>query len=218
MTIGEEHQLEPIGSIRRQGGQPPISSEDIDLRALVHAHNALAGRIALLEGSGRRNEDAPTSSSADAADDPPQPRPRRSSPQAKQNVSFPTSNEVLLDGDSFYSIKDEDSSAEEAEEEALTDRILQIEQRLDHADEEKMLLSADDERKYLLQESTFSLLITHNPFSVPFAFAVFTVALSITCLCLTLSSAIQKGSTGNPLGIPGGVDPAVTAAQFLGKL
>ena len=46
---------------------------------------------------------------------------------------------------------------------------------------------------------------THHPFTVPFAFAVFFVALSISCLCLTGSS--NEGEYC-----------MVRAAQFLGEL
>jgi len=99
--------------------------------------------------------------------------------------------------------------------EVISDRVMLIERRLEAYDEEK---SVFDERKYLLPESTFSLLITHPPNSVPFMFAAFSMALSISCLTLTLLSSIQNGSRGNWLGIPGGVDPEVRAAQFLGKL
>lgn len=67
-------------------------------------------------------------------------------------------------------------------------------------------------------ESTFSLLITHHPLSGPFAFAVFSAGLSISCLSLTLASSIKKGSQGNPLGMPAGVDSMVRGAQFLGEL
>jgi hypothetical protein len=98
---------------------------------------------------------------------------------------------------------------------ALSDRIMQIEQRLDEHDDEKIAL---DERKYGLPESTFTFLITHGPLSVPFAFAVFSMFLSISCLSLTLASSIQQGSEGNRLGIPAGVEAPVRVAQFLGAI
>ena len=96
----------------------------------------------------------------------------------------------------------------------LVERIMQIEQRLDEQDGEKIAL---DELKYGLPESTFTFLITHGPLSVPFAFAVFSMFLSISCLSLTLASSIQQGSEGNRLGIPAGVTAPVRVAQFLGE-
>jgi len=96
---------------------------------------------------------------------------------------------------------------------AISDRVMLIERRLEAYDEEK---SVCDERKYLLPESTFSFLITHPPNSFPFIFAAFSMALSTSCLSLTLASSIQNGSKWNWLGIPAGVGPEVRAAQFLG--
>jgi len=74
----------------------------------------------------------------------------------------------------------------------------------------------DDNTKYELSESTFSLLVTHPPTSMPFAFAVLTIALSLTCLGLTLVSSLQKGTTGNSLCVPGGVPTLVRISQFFG--
>ena len=104
---------------------------------------------------------------------------------------------------------------EDDKEEALADCVLFNERRLENYEDEKGIF---DERKYALPESIFSLLITHHPLSVPFGFAVFTIALSIACLCLTLVSSISDGTKGNRLGIPAGVDGTVIAAQFLGEL
>jgi len=101
-------------------------------------------------------------------------------------------------------------------EEALADRILLIENQLEFYDQEKSILV--DEKNYSLPESTFSLLITHHPLSMPFGFSIFTVALSITCLSLTLVSSISNGTKANPLGIPAGVDGTVRAAQFIGAI
>ena len=102
------------------------------------------------------------------------------------------------------------------EEQALDNRIALIEQRLETYEDEKDIFDTD-ERDFPLADSTFSLLVTQHPLSVPFAFAVFSIALSISCLCLTLASSINKGTTRNKLGIPAGVDATVRAAQFLGK-
>ena len=103
-------------------------------------------------------------------------------------------------------------------EEILSDRITLLEQQLESYAEEKDNILLNDKRKYLLPESTFSLLVTHHPISIPFCFSVFSVTLSISCLVLTLASSISKGTNGNRLGIPAGVDKTVRAAQFLGKL
>mmetsp|Transcript_37653 Transcript_37653/g.69184 ORF Transcript_37653/g.69184 Transcript_37653/m.69184 type:complete len:1210 (+) Transcript_37653:238-3867(+) len=102
-------------------------------------------------------------------------------------------------------------------EDALSDRALLHEWRgLDSQGEDKGNRSIDN--KYPLPESTFSLLITEPPCSIPFAYAVFSIALSITCLCLTLASSVAKGTKENRLGVPGGVTNLVIAAQFLGVL
>ena len=100
-------------------------------------------------------------------------------------------------------------------EEAMNERMTLIEQRLESYEDEKDTL--EDESEFLLSESTFSFLITHYPISIPFVFAVFSMALSISCLSSTLASSISKGTKGNILGIPAGVDKTVRAAQFLGE-
>ena len=102
------------------------------------------------------------------------------------------------------------------EEQALDNRIALIEQRLETYEDEKDIFDTD-ERDFPLADSTFSLLVTQHPLSVPFAFGVFSIALSISCLCLTLASSINQGTARNKLGIPAGVDATVRAAQFLGK-
>ena len=102
------------------------------------------------------------------------------------------------------------------EEQALDNRIALIEQRLETYEDEKDIFDTD-ERDFPLADSTFSLLVTQHPLSIPFAFAVFSIALSISCLCLTLASSINQGTARNKLGIPAGVDATVRAAQFLGK-
>ena len=112
----------------------------------------------------------------------------------------------------------EDNNNNNEGEEILSDRITLLEQQLESYAEEKDNILLNDERKYLLPESTFSLLVTHHPISIPFCFSVFSVTLSISCLVLTLASSISKGTNGNRLGIPAGVDKTVRAAQFLGKL
>lgn len=98
----------------------------------------------------------------------------------------------------------------------ISSRIRTIENRLDAYDDEKEVL-VNHENTYTLSESTFSLLVTEDPCTVPFAFAFLSVALSISCLSLTLASSIMKGNEGNRIGIPGGVPDLVRAAQFLGE-
>ena len=115
-------------------------------------------------------------------------------------------------------IPEDDNNNNDEKEEMLSDRITLLEQQLESYAEEKDNILLNDDRKYLLPESTFSLLVTHHPISIPFCFSVFSVTLSISCLVLTLASSISKGTNGNRLGIPAGVDKTVRAAQFLGKL
>ena len=109
--------------------------------------------------------------------------------------------------------EDDDFDDNDEEQAVLDDRITLLERRFENYADEKDIY---DERKYALPESTFSLLVTHHPLSIPFCFAVFSVALSISCLCLTLVSSISNGTKGNVLGIPAGVPSTVRAAQFLG--
>ena len=109
-----------------------------------------------------------------------------------------------------------EKNIDDIEEQALDNRLALIEQRLETYEDEKNIFDTD-ERDFPLADSTFSLLVTQHPLSVPFVFAVFSIALSISCLCLTLASSINKGTARNKLGIPAGVDAIVRAAQFLGK-
>jgi hypothetical protein len=87
---------------------------------------------------------------------------------------------------------------EDDDDEAISNRIALIERRMDNFEDSKETLNSEE---YKLPESTFSLLVTENPASAPFVFAVFSVALSILCLGLTLADAISKGTKGNRLGI-----------------
>ena len=104
-------------------------------------------------------------------------------------------------------------------EEAMQ-RISLLEKRMeDYEDEKDVLLgNINSQGEYHLAESTFSLLITEQPLSIPFAFGVLSIALSISCLSLTLASSINKGTHRNPLGIPAGVAATTRVAQFLGEL
>lgn len=123
----------------------------------------------------------------------------------------PSNNDHLITGQGAP----QDNINNDEEEGALSTRMHLIERRLDDYEEKKETF---DENKYALPESTFSLLVTHHPLSVPFAFGVFSMVLSISCLSLTLASAISKGVNGNALGIPAGVDGTVRVAQFLGVI
>ena len=106
------------------------------------------------------------------------------------------------------------------DEEAVKSRISLLEQRMDDYDDEKDILigNSNSQGEYHLAESTHSLLITEPIASLPFMFGVFSIALSISCLCLVLTSSIEKGTSRNRLGIPAGVAATTRAAQFLGKL
>lgn len=72
------------------------------------------------------------------------------------------------------------------------------------------------EEEYVLPQSTFTLMITENPLSGPFVFAICATALSLLCLGLTLAENIHKATSKNHLGVPLGVSKTVTAAQFVG--
>ena len=114
---------------------------------------------------------------------------------------------------SVIGIPEDDFDDNDEEQAALDDRITLLERHFENYADEKDIY---DERKYALPESTFSLLVTHHPLSIPFCFAVFSVALSISCLALTLASSISNGTKGNVLAIPAGISGTVRAAQFLG--
>jgi len=180
------------------------SAAEEELQSLV---STLAERISLLESQRNdTNNDDPKLPTKGGA--------RRTNPSidfAWQKKDTSTANDSpikLVEG-----IPEENNNDDI--EEALNERMLLIEQRLESYEDEKDTL--EDESEYLLSESTFSFLISHHPISIPFVFAMFSMALSISCLSLTLASSISKGTKGNILGIPAGVDKTVRAAQFLGE-
>ena len=72
------------------------------------------------------------------------------------------------------------------------------------------------EEEYVLPQSTFTLMITENPLSGPFIFAICATALSLLCLGLTLAENLHKATSKNHFGVPLGVSKTVTAAQFVG--
>ena len=95
-----------------------------------------------------------------------------------------------------YGVKDPFSELEAR----LQDRLNRIEDRLIDCEEETRGSFANNE--IILPESTFSLLVTERPMSSPFMFAIFTAALSLTCLGLVLADSVQSGTAGNQIAIP----------------
>ena len=217
MTIEDSKAVAIIADPQDSKNGRPSSQDDLEslVRLLANQSTQLAERVALLEGERSSNSVAQDGGSS-----------KSSSPPDAGKVHFE---------EEFNSNRNEDNnmlcppvakSLEIAEgvpeqyssiEEALDDRFALIERRLEKCEGADEKVSIDDDREYELAESTFSLLVTHHPLTIPFTFSVFSVALSISCLCLTLASSIRKGTKGNMLGIPAGVDGMVRAAQFLGK-
>lgn len=70
---------------------------------------------------------------------------------------------------------------------------------------------------YELPESTFTLLITHNIFSVPFFTGLIASALALMCLVLVFINELDKGTIDNPFSLPAGVTTEVRMAQFVGE-
>lgn len=146
--------------------------------AFARQSKDLSDRVALLEeGGGGSNKD-------DAA---------HSSHASNQEVSF-AKDMPSVRGIAERPPQDADYG------DSVTQRMALLEQRLDDYDDEKDGQILNDEDEYNLSESTFSLLITEYPLSIPFGFAVSSVALSVICLTLTLASSIFKGTKGNRLG------------------
>jgi hypothetical protein len=82
----------------------------------------------------------------------------------------------------------------------LKERLDRIEDRLIDCEDAKRGTFYNNE--YILPESTFSLLVTEHPLSSPFIFAIFTAALSLTCLALVLADSVQNGTVDNRINIP----------------
>ena len=156
----------------------------------------LAERVALLE---RADDDGEGGASSPSRRRP----PSQSGVRGSDNGSSPLKT---VEG------VPEDDDGDDVE--ALADRVLFLERRVECYDEEKN--DPLDDTNYSLPESTFSLLITESVTSVPFVFAAFTVILSVACLVLTLASSIS-GPGVNPLGMPAGVAWTTRFAQFLGE-
>jgi len=72
--------------------------------------------------------------------------------------------------------------------------------------------------KYELPESTYTLLMTENLISIPFATGIIAAAISMMCLVLALKNELDNETPGNPLGLPAGVRTEVRMAQYLGVL
>ena len=200
-----------------KNGRPSSSQDDLEslVRLLANQSTQLAERVALLEGERSSNCVAQDGGSSKLSS-PPDAGPK-SNFEEEFNSNRNEDNDMLCPQvakslEIAEGVPEQYSSIEEA----LDDRFALIERRLEKCEGADEKVSIDD-REYELAESTFSLLVTHHPLTIPFTFAVFSVALSISCLCLTLASSINKGTKGNTLAIPAGVDGMVRAAQFLGK-
>lgn len=82
----------------------------------------------------------------------------------------------------------------------IQSRLDRIEDRLIDVEEETR--GSFNNQEYILPESTFSLLVTEPPLSRPFMFAIFTAALSLTCLGLVLYDSVENGTVINPINVP----------------
>ncbi len=203
MTIQET--IESTEQTNEPGNPQSIDENIVDkppLAKLESLVTALTERIALLEDK--------------------QDEAIRDVPLREQSVRF--ANEVNANDGRRVSISGSKKFSEiengvgcGLKDDELSERLDLIERRIEDFEDIKSDCDGDDE-KYKLPESTFSLFITHHPLSVPFAFAVFTTALSTCCLGLTLAESVSNGTQGNVLGIPGGVSDAVRAAQFFGAI
>jgi hypothetical protein len=203
-----------------QGAPTTAAPQDINndddlknlVRILADRSAELTERVALLERG--------TDNTIDDADELP-----------SRRVSFaPTSSRSILRGEVTPDdnnlnvvtgiLEKGNNNINNDDEQAIKSRISLLEQRMDDYDDEKDILigNSNSQGEYHLAESTHSLLITEPIASIPFMFGVLSIALSISCLCLVLTSSIKKGTSRNRLGIPAGVAATTRAAQFLGKL
>jgi hypothetical protein len=96
----------------------------------------------------------------------------------------------------------------------INERVSVLEECVLHLE----LSNTEDDTKYSLPEDTYTLLMTEDMLSAPFAFAMVSVALSILCLALVLVSAISKRNNINVLGFPEGSPAVVHIAQFTGLI
>ena len=94
----------------------------------------------------------------------------------------------------------EDNNHEKEYVSLIQSRLDRIEDRLIDVEEETR--GSFNNQEYILPESTFSLLVTEPPLSRPFIFAVFTAALSLTCLGLVLYDSVENGTEINPINVP----------------
>lgn len=176
---------------------------EAEKKIAVGRANELAERVALLEGRGG------TALADTQFESPIYDFAQKKDPSARYSFTQADSEQGRL----VTVARDSDDAIAE---EGLAGRMQLVERRLDDYEDDSKEILQDSSMPLL--ESTFSLLITQHPLSVPFAFGLFSVVLSISCLSLTLASSIGKGEKGNPLGIPAGVGDTVRAAQFLGLL
>jgi hypothetical protein len=103
----------------------------------------------------------------------------------------------------------------QSNETRINDRVSVLEECVLHLE---LSNTTGDDTMHPLPEDTFSMLITENILSAPFAFAGLSVALSILCLGLVLVSSISKRNRINVLGFPAGASAVVHTAQFAGLL
>lgn len=87
------------------------------------------------------------------------------------------------------------------------------------ADEKKELSAAADEEQdfFELPQSTFTFMITHEVFSIPFFTALLSCALALVLLILAFINEYDNGTDDNRFGLPAGVTRPVRIAQFLGE-
>ncbi|KAL7531293.1 hypothetical protein ACHAXR_003958, partial [Thalassiosira sp. AJA248-18] len=74
------------------------------------------------------------------------------------------------------------------------------------------------DKKYEFPESAYTLLITENLTSIPFATGIIAALLSMMCLVLAFRNELDNATDGNPLGLPAGVVTEVRIAQYLGVI
>ena len=217
MTIEESKAVAQSDPQDSKNGRPS-SQDDLEslVRLLANQSTQLAKRVALLEGERSSNSVAQDGGSSKLSS-PPDAGPKSNFEEEFNSNRNEDNNMLCPQVAKSLEIAEGVPEQYSSIEEALDDRFALIERRLEKCEGADEKVSIDD-REYELAESTFSLLVTHHPLTIPFTFAVFSVALSISCLCLTLASSINKGTKGNTLAIPAGVDGMVRAAQFLGEL
>jgi hypothetical protein len=140
------------------------------------------------------------------------------------SISSPTSLELIP------SVKGQEDCVSVAEFEALTSRLEALEQSRTHTNgsdyngkkapqfrwTESQVENLDDD--FELPADTYTLLMTAPVCSIPFFAGFIAPALSASCVILVFINEIDKGTTGNPFGVPAGVSSGVRVAQYLGVI